>query len=108
MDTCFHAYVQWTLVLQTPCYYGYGRPAIVENSQPPGKTHKEMIAINSYYYECSLIHPTTMQTPAMHPSPPSLPPPQVQHSIFFPLAIAYILSKILTHIKYKYYKATLQ
>lgn len=55
MDACFHAYVQWTLVLRTPCYYGYGRPAIVENSQPPGKTHKEMIAINSYYYGCSLI-----------------------------------------------------
>ena len=97
MDTCFHAYVQWTLVLRTPCYYGYGRPAIVENSQPPGKTHKEMIAINSYY-GCSLIHPTTMQTLAMHTHPPG--PSQVQHSIFFPLAIAYILSKILTHIIY--------
>ena len=95
MDTCFHAYVQWTLVLQTPCYYGYGHPAIVENSQPPGKTHKEMIAINSYYYGCSLIHPTTMQTPEMHPS---LPPGATFN--FFPLAIAYILSKILTHIIY--------
>ena len=98
MDTCFHAYVQWTLVLQTPCYYGYGCPAIVENSQPPGKTHKEMISINSYYYGCSLIHPTTMQTLAMHPSPP--PPPPGATINFFPLAIAYILFKILTHIIY--------
>ena len=104
MDTCFHAYVQWTLVLRTPCYYGYGRPAIVENSQPPGKTHKEMIAINSYYHGCSLIHPTTMQTLAMHTHPPA--PPRCNIQFFF--SPGYSIHFVQNPDSHNICKATLQ
>ena len=47
-------YLQSTLALRTPRYYGHPANAEKSNPPPPGETHKGMTGTNSRYYGLSI------------------------------------------------------